>query len=129
MVVSRLEGAARDDVHFDAQEFLKILGQADVIDKRGARLEIHEQVQVAVGASLFPGDRAEHRDPMSPTIPRDGEDLCAELAQALQGQRVIGHASKVTAHARTPPDEAWPAETGTSAMVVLCRGSAPSTVW
>ena len=78
VVVPWLEGAACDDVHFQAQEFLEVLGEADVIDKGGAWLEFHEQVQVAPGASLSPGDGAEHRDPMSPTIPRDREDLGAE---------------------------------------------------
>jgi len=44
MVVPRLEGAPRDDVDSDAQEFLKILEQADVIKKGGAWLKVHEQV-------------------------------------------------------------------------------------
>ena len=44
MFVPLLEGAPRDDVDSDAQEFLKILKQADVIKKRGAWLEIHEQI-------------------------------------------------------------------------------------
>ena len=44
MVVPRLEGAPRDDLNSDTQEFLKIVNQADVIKKRGTRLEIHEQV-------------------------------------------------------------------------------------
>ena len=39
-----LEGAPRDDLDSDAQEFLKILNQADVIKKGGAWLEIHGQV-------------------------------------------------------------------------------------
>ena len=78
MVVPWLEGAACEDVHFQAQEFLKVLGEADVIEKGGAWLEFDEQVQVAAGASLSPGDGAEHRDPMSLTIPRDREDLGAE---------------------------------------------------
>jgi hypothetical protein len=42
--ISRFEGASRDDVDPDAQEFLKILEQADVIKKRGTWLEIHEQI-------------------------------------------------------------------------------------
>jgi hypothetical protein len=37
-----LEGTARDDVDSDTQEFFKILGQADVMKKRGTRLEVHE---------------------------------------------------------------------------------------
>jgi hypothetical protein len=44
MFVPRLEGAPRDDVNSDAQEFLKILEQADVIKKGGTRLKVHEQV-------------------------------------------------------------------------------------
>jgi hypothetical protein len=44
VVVPRLEGAPCDDVDADAQKLLKILEQADVIKKGGARLKIHEQV-------------------------------------------------------------------------------------
>ena len=44
VIVPRLEGAPRDDVDSDAQEFLKVLEQADVIKKRSAWLEVHKQV-------------------------------------------------------------------------------------
>jgi hypothetical protein len=40
-LISRPEGAPRDHVDADAQEFLKILEQADVIKKGGTRLEIY----------------------------------------------------------------------------------------
>jgi hypothetical protein len=99
MVVPRLEGGPRDDVDSDTQEFLKILEQADVIKKGGAWLKIHEQVKIAVWASLSPGDRAEHGDPMSPALPRDAEDLCAAAAQPLKSQRVISHPSRVSPRA------------------------------
>ncbi len=56
MVVPRLEGAPRDDVHSDAQEFLKILEQADVIKKGGTWLKVHQQVKIAVWASLSSSD-------------------------------------------------------------------------
>ena len=71
MLVPRLEGAPRNDVDPNSQEFLKILEQADVIKKRRTWLEIHQQIQVAVRASISPGDRAEYGDPMSPALPRD----------------------------------------------------------
>jgi hypothetical protein len=96
VLVLWLERAARNDVHPDAQEFLEILEQADVIKKRRTWLEIHEQIQVAVRASLSPGDGAEHGDPVSPALPRDAEDLRAAAAESLQGQRVIGHVSSVS---------------------------------
>jgi hypothetical protein len=86
-----LEGAPRDDVDSDAQQFSQILEQADMINKGGTRLEIYEQVQIAVWASLSPGDGAEYRDPVRPALPRDAEDLRAAAAQRLQGQHVIGH--------------------------------------
>jgi len=44
VVIPRLEGAPRDDIDADAQEFFKILEQADVIKKGGAWLKINEQV-------------------------------------------------------------------------------------
>jgi hypothetical protein len=45
MVVPRLEGAPCDDLDSDAaQEYLKILNQADVIKKGGTWLKVHEQV-------------------------------------------------------------------------------------
>ena len=103
MVVPRLESAPRDDVDADAQKLLKILEQADVIKKRGAWLKIHEQVKIAVWASLSPSDRAEHRDPMSPAPPRDTEDLRSAAAQPFQGQHVFGHPLRVSARARNVP--------------------------
>jgi len=42
VVVSRFEGAPRDDVDSNAQELFKILEQADVVKKGGAWLKVHE---------------------------------------------------------------------------------------
>jgi hypothetical protein len=79
--VPRLERAPRNDVHPYTQKFFKILEEADVIKKGGTWLKVHEQVEIAVWASLAPSDGAEHRDPMSPALPRDAEDLRAAAAQ------------------------------------------------
>ena len=56
MVVSGLEGTPCHDVDSDAQEVLQILEQADVIKEGRARLEIHEQIQIAVRVSLTSSD-------------------------------------------------------------------------
>jgi hypothetical protein len=96
VVVPRLEGAPRDDVDSDAQEFLKILEQADVIKKGGTWLKVDQQVKIAAWTSLSSSDCAEYGDPMSPALPRDAEDLCAASAQPLHGQHVIGHPSRVS---------------------------------
>ena len=56
MLVPRLEGIPRDHIDSYAQELLEILEQADVINKGGARLKVHQQVKIAVWASLSPGD-------------------------------------------------------------------------
>ena len=99
MVIPRLEGAPRDDVDADAEKLLKILEQADVIKKGGARLKVHQQVKIAVWPSLSPSDRAEHSDPMSPALLRDAQDLRAAPPQLLQGQHIIGHHSRVSPRA------------------------------
>jgi len=101
MLIPWLERAPRDDVHPDAQEFLKVLKQADVIKKRRTWLEVHEQLQIAVRASLSPGDGAEHGDPMSPALPGDAEDLRTAAAESLQYQDVIRHVSSVSPRAST----------------------------
>jgi hypothetical protein len=44
VLVSWFECAPCDDVHLDAQEFLEVLEQADVIKKRCSRLEVDEQI-------------------------------------------------------------------------------------
>jgi hypothetical protein len=103
MVVPGLEGVPRDDADPYAQEFHKILEQADVIKKGGAWLEVHQQVQIAVWVSLSPGDRAEHSDPVSSALPRDAEDFLAAAAQPFQGQHVIGHRSRVSPSTRARP--------------------------
>lgn len=89
----------RNDIDPDAQEFLMILEQADLIKKRGARLEVHEQVQIATWAGLSPGNGAEYRDPMSSARVRDAQDLRTVAAQILQGQYIIGHPSRVSPQA------------------------------
>jgi hypothetical protein len=99
MVVARLEGASRDNIDSDAQEFLKILEQADVIKKGSAWFKINKQVKIAVWAGLSPSDRAKHRDPMSPALSRDAEDLRAAAAQPLKSQHVLGHPSRVSPRA------------------------------
>ncbi len=83
MPVPRLERAPRDDVYTHAQEFLKILEQADVIKEGCTWLEVHEQIQVAVRTGLPPSDRAEHSDPMSPALPRNAKDLRASATKSL----------------------------------------------
>jgi hypothetical protein len=98
VLVPRLEGAPRDDVNPNSEEFLKILEQADVIKKRGTWLEVHQQIQVAIRASLSPGDGTEYGDPLSPALLRDAENLRAAAAQSLQCQHVIGHVSSVAPH-------------------------------
>lgn len=77
VLISRLKGAPRDDVDPDAQEFLKIVAQADVIKNRGAWLEIHQQIQIALWASL-------------------------PLATEPKGQHVIGHGSAIARSAPGP---------------------------
>ena len=54
MLVPRLEGAPCNDVNPHSEEFLKILEQPDVIEKGGTWLEVHQQIQIAVRASLPP---------------------------------------------------------------------------
>ena len=54
--VPRLEGTPCYDVHFDTQEILEVLEQADVIKEGCTRLEIHEQIQIAIWVSLTPSD-------------------------------------------------------------------------
>jgi hypothetical protein len=96
MLVPWLERAPRDNVHPDAEELLKVLEQADVIKKRCTRLEVHEQIQVAVRTSFAPGDGTEDGDPVRATLARDAKDLRAASAQPLQRQHVIGHHSRVS---------------------------------
>ena len=55
----------------DAQEFFKVLVQADVIKEGCARLKIHEQVKISVWGCLSPSDRANHRDLISPALRRE----------------------------------------------------------
>src|ERR1035437_9011923 len=52
VVVPRLEGAPRDDVDTNAKEFLKILEQADMVQKGGTRFEIHKQIHIATRVSF-----------------------------------------------------------------------------
>ena len=103
MFVPRLEGAPRDDVDSDAQEFLKVLEQADVIKERSAWLEVHKQVSITIWPGLTSSDGAEYRDAMSPTLPRDAEDLRAAAAQLFQGQHLIGHSPRVLPLALSRP--------------------------
>ena len=95
MVVPGLEGAPRDDVDTDTEEFLKILKQANMVEKGGARFEIHEQIHIAARVSVSPSDRAEHRDSMSPAPERDAENLGAAAAQPFEGQHIVSHLSRV----------------------------------
>jgi hypothetical protein len=95
VLIPRLQRAPRDDINPDAQKFFKILEQPDVIKKRRARLEIHKEIQIAVSASLAPGDRAEYCDSVCSAFPRDTEDLRAAAAQAVQGQHVVVHPPRV----------------------------------
>ncbi len=75
-----------------------------MIKKRRTRLEVHQQIQVAIRASLSPGDGAEHGDPMSPALPRDAEDLWAAAAQPIQCQHVIRHPLRVSLDDPPAPD-------------------------
>jgi len=95
VLIPRLQRAPRDYIDPDAQKLFKILEQADVIKKRRACLEVHKEIQIAVGASIAPGDRAEYCDSMCSAFPRDTEDLRAAAAQAVQGQHDVVHPPRV----------------------------------
>jgi hypothetical protein len=95
VLVSWFKRTPRDDVHLDTQEFLEILEQTDVIKKRSTRLEVHEQIQVAVRTSFAAGNGSEHGDPMRATLPRDAQDLRAPSAEPFQCQHVFGHPTRV----------------------------------
>ena len=105
VLVPRLEGAPRDDVNADSEEFLKILEQAHVIKERGIGLEVDEQIQAAARMSLSPGHGTEHRDPVGTALPRDAQDLCTAPAQLIKGQYVMAHHLRVSPHDLTQPDQ------------------------
>ena len=98
MLISWFERTPGHDVDLDPQEFLEVLEQPDVIEKRGAWLEVHEQIEVAVRTSLAPGDGAEHGDALRATFPRDAQNLRPASAQSLQRQHLIRHDSSVSPH-------------------------------
>src|SRR5260370_869797 len=75
VLVSWFERTPRDNIHLDAQEFLEVLEQADVIKKRSTRLKVHEQIEVAVRTSLAPTDGAEHGHPLPPPFLPDAPPL------------------------------------------------------
>lgn len=99
MVVPSFESTPRDDIDTDAEEVLKILKQADMIEQGGARLKVHQKVQVATWVSLASRDRTEHSDPRSPAPSCDAEDLRAAAAESLKGEDIIGHPSRVSPQA------------------------------
>lgn len=74
-----------------------------MVKQRSARLKVHEQVQVAAGAGLSPGNRAEHRNPASPVLLGEAEDLRTAAAQPFERQH-LRHASKLQLPARS---DAW----------------------
>ena len=78
------------------EEVLEILEQANMIKKRGTRLEVHQQIQVAVRASLSPGNGAKDGDPVNPAFLCYAENLRAAAAQPIQCQHVIRHSSRVS---------------------------------
>ncbi len=98
MLVPCLECTPRDDIDANTEKLFKILKQTDMIKKRRTLLEIHQQVEITIGPSLSPGDRAEHSDSVSPTLARDEEDLTAAAAQSFERQHVIGHSLSVSPH-------------------------------
>jgi antitoxin (DNA-binding transcriptional repressor) of toxin-antitoxin stability system len=83
-----------------------------MIEKRHSRLEVHEQIQVAIRPGLSPSDRAEDGDPMSPALPRNTKDLRAATAETLQRQHVSGHVLRVTPRTLVQVDQRcsaqWP---------------------
>jgi hypothetical protein len=94
--VPGLERVSRDDVDSYAQQILKILEQADMIEKRSAWLKVHQEIQVTIRASLAPGHRAEYGDPLSSAIARHPEYLRAAPPQTLHRQHVVGHLAKIS---------------------------------
>jgi hypothetical protein len=107
-----------------------------VIEKRRTRFEIHQQIQVAVRASLSPGDRAEYGDPMSFALPRDAEDLRAAAAEPLQCQNIIAHASSVSPPTWPEPPPADPhnlsmavVPSDVGRLATFCRPASCKSVW
>jgi hypothetical protein len=88
-VVPRLERTPCDDINTNAEKILKILEQPDMIKKGGAGFEVHKQIDIAAWTGVAPSDRAKHGDSMSPSLPRNAEDLGTAAAQPFKGQHII----------------------------------------
>jgi len=67
-----------------------------MIKQGGTRFEVHKQIYIAAWTGVTPSDRAEHRDSMSPALPRNAEDLGTAAAQPFKGQHIIGHLLRVS---------------------------------
>jgi len=59
VIVSILESADRHDVDRDSQELPQRFLQVHQIEQRAARFELDEEIDVALGRVVAPGDRAE----------------------------------------------------------------------
>ena len=110
MVVRRLEPAAGDDVNPDSQEVLKVLEQANLVQKRCAWIEIDKQVDIAVDPRFSSGNRAEDRDTVRSALARDPQYLGATTAECFDG-RDVSHIRSVAPCPCRCLDRRWPATT------------------
>jgi len=80
----RSKTPGRNDVDADAQEPLQVLDESDLIDERGLRLEVDEEIDVALGSGVAPGDGTEHADMRGAPTMRGGKDLLTSGSERLE---------------------------------------------
>ena len=56
----RAKSTGRNDVDTNAEQPLQILNETDLVKKRCFRLEVNEEIHIAVGPRLAAGHRPEH---------------------------------------------------------------------
>jgi hypothetical protein len=69
------------NVDFASQQSLQIHQQAAQIKQAATRLQFHEQIHIAVGASLTPCYRAEDADIMRAMLSRNAQDVFTWIFQ------------------------------------------------
>src|SRR4051812_4396557 len=80
---ARLQGVGCDQVHLPAKTILEETLEAHEGQESGSGLEIHEDIEIAVLASVAADGRSEQGNPAHAEIPPDGRQIGAKRLHRL----------------------------------------------
>jgi hypothetical protein len=136
--MARTEATSRDNVDVHPEQGFQVLGEPNLVEEGGLRVEVHQQIDVAGRSGIASGDRTEHSYPRRVTPLGNSQDRLAPTLESVNRRYDLDHPRRGRAGraslARDSPGRqlTWREKTAIAARGSSCSprtaGDAESTI-